>query len=103
MSRAEIERGLYGPKRLGAPEKAVLIVVLDYLNLLPQCRAWRQNIGEFFFDDADGRRRRIRCGEPGMADVSGILRGVRLEVEVKAPGKAPTKLQTAWLASMQEL
>lgn len=44
-------------------------------------RAWRQNVG--LFQTLDGKRR-VYCGVPGAADISGILAdGRRLEIETK--------------------
>jgi hypothetical protein len=81
-----------------ASEKEIQSAVLDWLNTIPHCRAWRQNVGGMEYRKADGRKGIVRFGQPGMADLSGIVHGVRLEVEIKRPGKVPTPEQEEWLA-----
>lgn len=74
--------------------------VLDYLNnprLVPFCHAWRQNIGVSRYLNGRGGYDFVKYGKPGMADISGILRGFRLEVECKVPGEKPNEKQLTWL------
>lgn len=56
--------------------------------------AWRQNTGVGKFG-----KRFVRFGVPGQADISGVLpgSGVRIEIETKRPGNKPTPLQLAYL------
>ena len=94
------------PKRLAKPkpelEGPILADCLKYLNKVDGIWAWRRNVGA-----AKLGGRWIRYGQSGMADISGIISvtiaddlvGVRLEVEVKAPGNTPTPKQAAWLAA----
>jgi hypothetical protein len=101
MSRDEVQRALFGHvgrrRRREGPEAPVLKAALEYFNLLPGCRAWRQNTGGAVFTGVHGERYYVRFGETGMSDISGIVRGYRLEAEAKAPGEEPTELQHAWL------
>lgn len=59
-------------------EKTIVKDILKYLNSLPGCFAKKRRAGP------------DRKGEP---DITGCLNGRRLEIEVKAPGGQPTKLQ----------
>ena len=90
-------------------EGPVLADCLKYLNKVDGIWAWRRSVGA-----ARVGGRWITYGQPGQADITGIvsvplgltsvpvadeLVGVRLEVEVKAPGNVPTPKQAAWLAA----
>ena len=86
-------------------ESKVLADCLKYLNKVDGIWAWRRSVGA-----ARIGGRWVSYGQPGMADVTGILSvpigdwdadlvGVRLEVEVKAQGNTPTPKQRAWLAA----
>ena len=94
-------------------EAEVLGAVLKRLNKYPNIWAWRRGVGAH---QVGGRW--VRYGQPGQADIEGIILmdlperqgsedidadtqevGVHLEVEVKAPGKKPTPKQIAWLAA----
>jgi hypothetical protein len=59
-------------------EKSITNAILKYLNGLPGCYA-RKTLGNM--------------SNPGEPDISGCIAGRRLEIEVKAPGNKPTKLQ----------
>ena len=87
--------------KLLASEVDVLAVVLDWLNTLPQTRVWRQNVGGREYLKANGRKGIVHFGQPGMADLSGICHGLRLEVEIKRKGQKPKPLQDEWLAFIQ--
>ncbi len=104
MSRDEINRALFPAiKHRPGPESLVLRDVLEYLNVaVAGCVAWRQNTGGMKYTRADGKPGTVRFGIPGQADITGLLRGFRLEVEAKASGKTPTPLQEAWLGSIRE-
>lgn len=60
---------------------------------------YRRNAGAFAMDDGIHKRRFIRSGAKGMADLYGwvIKTGQHVEVEIKAKGNRPTELQLAWL------
>jgi len=60
-------------------EKSIVNSILKYLNSLPQCRAEKTWGGGY--------------GNAGKPDITGCLNGRRFELEVKMPGKKPTKLQ----------
>ena len=82
------------------PEKAVLAACLTYLNTLPYVNAWRQNSGAYKAS-YQGKQRFVRFGQPGQADITGMVNGIRLEVEVKATGKRPSETQLEWLCFIQ--
>jgi hypothetical protein len=53
----------------------------------PDIRLWRQNTGVGFFPDGrTGKMRKVRFGQPGQADLIGLVRpsGRWLEIEVKS-------------------
>ena len=84
-------------------EGPILADCLKYLNSVDGIWAWRRSVGA-----ARIGGRWIRYGQPGMADINGIISvtiadelvGVRLEVEVKTPVNEPTPKQAAWLAAI---
>jgi hypothetical protein len=106
VSKEEIQRALFGRVRgrgrREGPEAPVMKDCLQFLNLIPECRAWRQNVGGTAFYGVDGKRYWVQFGQPGMSDISGILHGLRLEIEVKAPGNEPSDLQQAWLKFIRD-
>lgn len=54
-------------------------------------RIWRQNVGTL-------ANYRGKAGATGMSDMSGISEhGQRIEIELKARGKKPSKAQLSWL------
>jgi len=63
-------------------EKAVTKEILEYLNSLPGCLAYKRHAGP------------NRKGKP---DITGCLNGKRLEIEVKTGKNKPTALQKKWL------
>lgn len=71
-----------------ARERLVQNEILRAYGTRPDMRLWRANVGVGkYLDRATGTLRVVRYGVPGQADLSGILPGgVRLEIEVKAPG-----------------
>ena len=92
-------------RRPGVPvplERDVQASILDWLNLLPGCKAWRQNTGVKAYKDRQGRKRLVKYGVTGQSDVTGLIHGIRLEVEVKRPGKKPTSDQDDWLVMIQQ-
>lgn len=103
VSTREIQRALWGGKHGSGqgPEAPVLKVVLDYLNLLPDCIAWRQNTGGRSWVDARGKKRVVRYGKVGQGDITGLLRGYRLEVETKAEGEEPGDKQYEWMSMIR--
>ena len=48
---------------------------------------WRQNTGAVKIQGAGRKRDRfVRFGVPGQADITGVVDGMRIEIEVKTPG-----------------
>jgi len=83
-------------------EKEVQRAILDTLDALG-VRAWRNNVGSISAEHK-GRKRFVRFGEVGAADILGVLPGTgRLcAVEVKRPGNHPTPAQIRWMVDMNE-
>jgi hypothetical protein len=82
-----------------ASEADVQKSILAYLKYMG-VRAWRQNVGAVSAEH-NGRKRFVRFGERGAADVHGVLPGGRyIAVEVKKPGKKPTDAQLLWLRAI---
>ena len=79
------------------PEGAVQKAVIEYLNY-SGFWVWRRNIGGRAWQDKSGKKRVMKFGVKGMADLEGIAPdGRHVEVEVKAPGETPSYEQNAWL------
>ena len=95
------------PRKPAPPlEAAIQQACLDWLNLQPGVRCWRQNTGAFK-GEYKGKKRFVRYGVTGQSDISGIMlpSGRRIEIEVKRPkpyGKEPTNEQLAWMAMIRE-
>ena len=80
-----------------ASESQILQACLDWLEAEGRRRKntrrpfgafWRQNTGAFVIKDGSGARRFVRCGISGQADITGVLEGLRIEIECKtAKGK----------------
>lgn len=100
---AEINRGLFGRRRSRRnPETDIVNSCLEFLNLLPGVTCWRQNVGAMEVMNEEGEKRVVRFGAAGMADISGIWNGRRVEIEVKCPGKTPRPDQTEWLEMIRK-
>jgi hypothetical protein len=76
--------------------------IIDYVNCIPGFRVWRQNTGGRDYIGADGKKHVVFFGQKGMADISGIGRGLRVEIEVKREGEEPNALQKAWLEFIRQ-
>ena len=112
------------PKEKPPLEDVVKAECLKWLNNQPHIWAWRRNIAAIAMPQKKGPPRWIRFGQPGMADLTGIVGvmvevvhpvsldgereggialderfGVHLEVEVKRAGAKPNPDQAAWLAA----
>ena len=68
-------------------EKNISKAIIQNLNRMPMTKVWKRRAGPF---------------EKGRADITGSCFGVRIEIEVKIPGKTPTDLQQKWLDEMTE-
>lgn len=74
--------------KLFVPEKDVLKGCLEYLTSIGAF-VWRSNTGSAMFG-----KRFVRFGQPGVADVIGVLPGGRfLAVETKREGGKPSDAQ----------
>lgn len=81
-------------------ERDVQKAILDYLRTVGVL-AWRVNVGAVAATHK-GKRRFVRFGVPGQADIMGVLPGgTAIMVEVKRPGKRPTAAQVAFLRQVQ--
>lgn len=91
------------PKPSAPLEKDIQRAILDYLEHHPSVLVWRMNTGAMERTNAAGRKRFVRFGRPGQADITGILRpwGIRLEIEVKRPGGEPTRDQIEFCDAVQ--
>jgi hypothetical protein len=84
-------------------ERDTLKAILDWLNVQPNTRAWRRNIGGVEAIHR-GKKRFVQFNQRGMADIWFITSGGRHgEVECKAPGKQATPSQEAWLKCCAQL
>jgi hypothetical protein len=97
-----------GWKSIAPAEKDVLYTCLEWLNLLPGCRAWRQNTGGMtkpYTSKKTGKTKLyvVKFGHKGMADISGWIGPycTRLEIEAKAPGGVPTADQAEWITEVR--
>lgn len=111
--RSPMLRGLYGDialpkgKRADGPEKAIQRACLDWLNSIPGVRMWRQNRGAKLniYKRKDGTEGRsfVKFGERGATDTTGVGPfGVRIEIEIKAPGKTPDPDQLHYMAMVRD-
>lgn len=78
------------------PERDVLKVCMDYLATIPRSRFYRRNTGAIA-SMYKGKRRYIRYGKRGMADLWGIWEGRHVEIEIKRKGEEPNLDQLAWI------
>lgn len=71
-------------------ESEILRTIKRTLGSRHDMRLWRANVGGAY----DRRGNYVQFGEPGQADLTGILAGGRrLEIEVKGPGGTPSNEQ----------
>lgn len=75
---------------------SVRAAVHAWLGSRSWCRLWPAQSGVFVSPDL---RRVVRTGAPGIADLTGILRGgKRIEVEIKTGGAMQSKKQRSFAA-----
>lgn len=73
--------------------------ILREFGTRPDMRLWRANAGVARF----ARRRVVRFGVPGQADLTGILPGgIRLEIEVKTSDGRQTPDQRAYQKMIEQ-
>lgn len=79
-------------------EKDVQKVILDWVNTLPDVKVWRRNVGAFG-GEYKGKKRFIRFGQRGQADLEGIAPGgIHIEIETKRPKNSETTFeQRVWI------
>ncbi len=88
------------PSKLRESEADIQKACIDWLNLQPGTRVWRQNTGGVA-REYKGKKRFVRFGQKGQADITGIgPGGVRIECEVKANGGKLSEAQGEWLNEM---
>ena len=77
------------PKLKPPLERNVQAACMEWLNTIPGVRVWRQNSGAITAQYGD-RKRFVRFGEPGQADLTGIFApsGIRIETRVYKPQEA---------------
>lgn len=85
-------------------EKEIENEILMMLNLLPDCKAWKnQSVG--IFDPVKGiyRKNHSRWNAVGTSDILGIYKGRMLCLEVKSAKGKVSPEQKAFLEEMAEL
>jgi hypothetical protein len=105
---AEIHRALYrSPGRRNWNGETQLVKSIQaYLRMIG-CPSFRRNVGALEVADSGGKRRMVRFGSPGQADLWFIAPGgVHGEIEAKQPGlgkrSSPTPIQQDWLDAMRK-
>jgi len=84
------------PKPLEKVVQAKCVAVLEAAG----CEVFRRNAG-MMFGEHKGKRRAIKLGEPGAADLFGALPDTRhFELEIKREDETPTLLQVEILRAM---
>lgn len=80
-------------------ERAIMHAILREFGTRSDMRIWRANTGVARF----ARRRVVRFGVPGQADLTGILPGgIRLEIEVKSHDGRQTPDQRAYQRMIEQ-
>lgn len=75
---------------------------LQYLTVVCKYFAWRNNTGAIA-GEYKGKRRFVRYGAVGSADIFAVLPGGRfLSCEIKRPGNKPTAAQLTWRDAVLE-
>jgi penicillin-binding protein-related factor A (putative recombinase) len=85
-------------------EKEIENEILMFLNLLPGCKAWKnQSVG--IFDPVKGiyRKNRSRWTAKGTSDILGIYKGKMLCLEVKSASGRASPEQKQFIEEMNEL
>lgn len=86
-------------------EKDVENSILDFLSLLKNCFAWKnQNVGIYDAKRGVYRKPKGRHQFAGISDIIGIYNGMPLFIEVKTPKnkKRTTEAQELFLAKVKE-
>lgn len=78
-------------------ETTIMRDILIALSQIPGALFWRVNVG--VAKTPDGRT--MRYGLPGQADISGIVRGRHVEVEIKTPTGRQSMQQRRWQTAVE--
>ena len=82
-------------------ETQLVKMILQYLHL-KGVFAFRNNTG-MHISEYKGTRRAVRFGQPGSADILGVIKhGRALAIEAKVKPNKPTVTQAAWLQRFSE-
>ena len=71
------------------------------------CKRWpdgvwtRRNVGAARYRTKAGRLQLVRFGMSGMADITGIWRGLAWELEAKMPGERQSERQENWQRAVE--
>lgn len=85
-------------------EKDIENAILEWLNLLPQCKAWKnQSVGIFDPYKRIYRKNPSKWTARGTADILGIYKGRMICLEVKKPGGRLSPDQKEFLKTMADL
>jgi len=87
--------------KVKVPERAVLSQVIQYLRLRG-CLVFRMNTGANVFQNTDGRRRFVRFGTPGMADVLAFTTRSVIWVECKSSTGRQSDAQRVFQRQVEE-
>lgn len=84
-------------KEITPSEKQIQDCIMNYL-LINGVFCWRNNTGATTYQNSQGRKRMVRYGKVGSADILGLLKDGRfLAIEVKRPKGKLTKHQEIFL------
>ena len=91
-----------GPRKNKQPERLIETAILDYLNGIPDCYAWK-NTSVGAYNKAAGRylKPRGKYRITGISDILGVFRGAFLAVEVKSLTGRPTKNQLDFIEDVR--
>ena len=88
---------------VGPTESQIQAVILDWLNHLTQCKAWRNNVIPVYNARSGRYQKMPKWSNVGSADILGVYRGYFLAIEVKRPKGRLSEHQKVWLTEMVEL
>ena len=86
------------PTRPRDLEKTIQKSGIEILQAEFPIKLFRRNVAGFTAEH-NGKKRYIKCAEPGQADTYGWVKttGQHIEIEWKRPGEVPTLAQYIWL------
>lgn len=83
-------------------EHQIQNAILNYLHMLVNCYAWRNNSGGTTFTNKSGKSYFIKFGLKGSADIIGCYKGHFIAIEVKRPKGETTSEQDSFLQSIRD-